>query len=132
MEDLKEIIELDFESIITNDKAEEYREEYEMSTGILKCWKDITLKEFTYCKENAIDECKFIKAKYGADSYCKDCDEQSFWGGPMFGMDITPVIIMIILTVIIIILFRVFLLDNIEIIIKMFIDTIKNPPILKI
>lgn len=132
MGDLKEIIELDFENIVDDDKAEEYREEYEMCTGILKCWKDITLKEFTYCKENEIEECEFIKAKYGASSCCKDCNEQSFWGGTMFGKSLLPIVIMIVLAVPLAILFRVFLLDNIELIIKIFIDSIKNPPILKI
>lgn len=81
---VKEIIYLDFESIICNSVAEKYREDYELFAEVIPCYKKLTLKEYAYCKKNKIDECSFIKEKYGASNImCRECNEESFLGGKM-------------------------------------------------
>lgn len=79
---VKDIINLDFESIIDESVAEKYREDYELFSEVLTCYKKMTLKEYAYCKEHKINECEFIKEKCGdKDGVCKECNEGTFFGG---------------------------------------------------
>lgn len=75
---------------------------------MLSCWEGITLKEFTYCKENGIDDCEFIRAKYNVKC-CYNCNEKELIGAPILGVSMLPYIVMILTLILAIVMNIIFL-----------------------